>query len=277
MAAAPYDEQHDEQHYEPHHEQPHAQPSRWIHRLRLCVLNRPRALGMAALLFAGMTALGGCRADLARSLDPLRFRGPEPTIDPRGRTSSRTTAASDRGRRSDRGRTNRPRRVTSGKIELTDRDLAPMDAFIDAGAEGSRTRWILADHVEIVASKEYFAQNLTITAHHGLVRRTDRTRGEDEFVEMRYLGHAGGASAQSCPRVLLGTGISVLARKRLIVHMRRTRDPDMPVLLKITARGEASYGHRAKSIKDGDVLQLGGAISRWKGRWAWRRWGDCPR
>lgn len=232
---------------------------------------------MSALVLAATTTLGACRADLGAGLDPARFRGPEPTIDPRGRGATRATAASDRGRRNNRGRNNRPRRVTSGQIELTDRDLAPMDAFIDAGAGGSRTRWILGDHVEIVASKEYFAQNLTITAHHGLVRRSDSTRGEDEFVEMRFLGHAGGASAQSCPRVMLGTGISVLARKRLVVHMRRTRDPDMPVLLKVTARGEASYGHRAESIKDGDVLQLGGAISRWKGRWAWRKWGDCPR
>lgn len=168
----------------------------------------------------------------------------------------------------------RPTQATrvGGKVRLTARDLAPVDAWLD---HRSNSQWILGDEVEVVASREYFAQALTINRDglSGLVHRTDGKDGDDTVVTMTFVGRPWQMSAMSNPRVLVGTGLTITARRRLRLRLTPTRDPRVPVRLHVTANGRAVRGRHEEKLKQGDVLHLGGQL-RWNGRcWLWRRFG----
>lgn len=153
-----------------------------------------------------------------------------------------------------------------GIVSLTDRDLAPVDAFIGA----RNAQWILGDDVEVLASREYFGQNLTMTRASGLVERQDDMTGGETKVTLTFRGDPGAASVTTNPRVLIGTGLTVTARRTLVVHLMKTRDARRPVYLCVTARGSAARGRGDQVTERAGELVLGGEIKRGAGgAWTW--------
>jgi hypothetical protein len=73
----------------------------------------------------------------------------------------------------------------------------------------------------------------------------------------------------TAPRVMIGTGITVTARRQIRVRFAKTTDPDVPVRLTITARGKASTGAgdtvqgRADEMTIGGTLRREGSTHRW--------------
>jgi hypothetical protein len=157
------------------------------------------------------------------------------------------------------------RRVRGGNVWLSDRDLAPLDSFIHA----RNAQWIIGDVVNVTASREYFAQNLTINATLGTVRRRDTTSAQATVVELDYLGAEGTASITTSPRILIGTGLTIMARKRLVLRLVKTEDVNRPVSLRVVAQGEASRGRKKEVLQRGPMLSLGGDIRRSGRRYAW--------
>ena len=157
-----------------------------------------------------------------------------------------------------------------GTVTLTDQDLAPVDAYI-----GVRNgQWILGDDVEVVASREYFGQNLTIARATGLVERRDSSVDGETTVTLTYVGDPGMASVGTNPRVMIGLGLTISARRTLVVRLARTRDANRPLYLRVVARGKASRGRKEKVEQRAPDLQLGGEIRRdTAGRWAWTPFG----
>lgn len=156
-----------------------------------------------------------------------------------------------------------------GTVAVSDRDLAPVDAYFSAGRGGANTRWILGDTVDVVASREYFAGILSVNRG-PFVSRSDKKLGDDMLVTLTFLGSPNQASASNNPRVQLGTGLTVTASRVLRVRLVKTRDARAPVRLHITARGQARQGHREHIIKRGDVITMGGNLVAEGGRWVWR-------
>ena len=148
-------------------------------------------------------------------------------------------------------------------VSLTAQDLAPVDEYIST----RNSQWILGDDVEVIASKEYFAQNLTVNATVGLHERTDTTTANETLIKIRYLGQS--ASAMTNPRVLIGTGLTITARRTLTVRLYKTQDSSRPLALSVTARGEAVRGRKEEVLERGDLLRLGGEIRRVSGRYTW--------
>ncbi len=155
--------------------------------------------------------------------------------------------------------------VRPGQVNLSPRDLAPVDSFLHA----RNNQWILGDYAEVYASREYFATALTINTRVGLIQRHDRDELGDKIITLTYVGHPEAASAMANPRILIGTGLTVTARKRLVVRMVKTKDSRRPVYLRVLARGTASRGKGEKVLQRGDNLQLGGALMFRQGRWTW--------
>jgi hypothetical protein len=184
---------------------------------------------LAAALLAG-TVLAGCQAG------GMRTRG------------SGGAAAGTAGR--DDGAS------AGGYVELTDRDLAPMDAWI------RRRFWVLADDVEIVASKEYFIQNLSIAARIGVVQRRDEEGPDEARSVLTYVGPAESLDVTSAPRVLIGTGVTVTARRTLTIRFVRTKSADLPVRIRIAANGRASIGTGDQVARRDNSLVLGAQIRR---------------
>lgn len=152
-----------------------------------------------------------------------------------------------------------------GEVQLTDADLAQVDRWL----KPSNSQWILGDTVDVYASREYFSQVLTMNAKVGIVHRKDSKIDGDELVTMTYIGPPGSASVMSNPRVLVGTGLTITARKTLRVRMAKTRSSTVPVQLRVVARGKASRGHKEQVLERGAQLELGGALRRNQGRWVW--------
>lgn len=143
-----------------------------------------------------------------------------------------------------------------GTISLSNQDLAPMDGYI------RRRFWVLGDDVEIVASKEYFIQNLSISARIGFVKRDDK-EGENEAVSvLTFLGRPGEVDFSNAPRVLVGTGISVLARRTLTIRFTRTTSPDLPVRIRIAANGDARLGMGNQVSRRDPSIVLGAQLRR---------------
>ncbi|HVG94495.1 MAG TPA: hypothetical protein VND21_08615, partial [Planctomycetota bacterium] len=111
-----------------------------------------------------------------------------------------------------------------------------MDAWI------RRRFWILGDDVEIVASKEYFIQNLSIAARIGLVQRRDEEGPDEAKSVLTYVGSPSALDVQTAPRVMIGTGVTITARRTLTIRFVRTTNPDLPVRVRIAANGSASLG-----------------------------------
>jgi hypothetical protein len=156
-------------------------------------------------------------------------------------------------------------RVHPGQVNLTGRDLAAVDEYIHA----RNRQWILGDEVEIHASREYFAPVLTLNARVGVVGKTEKEVPGGTIVQLTYLGHPKGASALSNPRVLIGTGLTVSARRRVTVYLMKTTDSRRPVYLRVLARGQASRGRKEKVLQRNETLQLGGSMQHVQGRWRW--------
>lgn len=157
------------------------------------------------------------------------------------------------------------RAIRAGNVWLSDRDLAPLDRFIHA----RNAQWIVGDVVHVTASKEYFAQNLTINATLGTAKRTDTMRADVTQVVLDYLGAPGTAGITTSPRILIGTGLTIMARKRLVLRMVKTTDVTVPVSLRIVAEGEASRGRKKEVHQRGPMLSLGGDMRLQGGRYAW--------
>ncbi|MFO0934047.1 MAG: hypothetical protein U1E39_15275 [Planctomycetota bacterium] len=184
------------------------------------------ALGLLALVAAG------CRGDARRG----------------GRGAA---AGADGGATADGGVD-----AAGGTISLTNEELAPMDGYI------RRRFWVLGDDVEIVASKEYFIQNLSISARIGFVKRDDK-EGENEAVsKLTFLGKPGEVDFSNAPRVLVGTGISVLARRTLTIRFTRTTSPDLPVRIRIAANGDARMGMGNQVSRRDPSIVLGAQLRR---------------
>lgn len=149
-------------------------------------------------------------------------------------------------------------------VTLTDADLAPVDGYI------RKRRWILGDEVDVTASKEYFSPNLTIVSRVGTVRQEESLDPNGATVTLTYLGPPGTIDPASAPRMMIGIGITVTARRVIRIHLVRTMDPNLPVRLSISARGKASTGvaetveRRSDDITIGGTLRKEGAAYRWE-------------
>ncbi|MBL9086980.1 MAG: hypothetical protein JNM10_07530 [Planctomycetia bacterium] len=199
-------------------------------------MNAParRPLRLGVLLALGLLAagLGACRGDARR--------GGRGAADPDATGADPAAGAGAEG----------------GTISLSNQDLAPMDGYI------RRRFWVLGDDVEIVASKEYFIQNLSISARIGFVRRDDK-EGENEAVStLTFLGKPGEVDFSNAPRVLVGTGISVLARRTLTIRFTRTTSPDLPVRIRIAANGDARMGMGNQVSRRDPSIVLGAQLRR---------------
>jgi hypothetical protein len=143
-----------------------------------------------------------------------------------------------------------------GIVSLTDADLAPVDAYV------ARRRWLLGDEVEVVASREYFVQALMIASSVGRVRREEAQHENGSTVTLTFVGDPAEVDITTAPRVMIGTGLNVSARKRIVIHFTKTTDPSMPVRLQVTARGAASTGAGETVERRADQIVLGGVLRR---------------
>jgi hypothetical protein len=156
----------------------------------------------------------------------------------------------------------RPRR---GQVKLRPADLGGVDRWLSA----KNSQWILGDVVDVYASKEYFATMLTLNATVGMVQRKDQDVGGDHLVTMRFLGHAGSSSAMTNPRVQIGIGLMVSARKVLRVRMAKTQNAMRPAQLRIVANGSAAQGRGDDTLRRADYIELGGTLGYRTDRWVW--------
>jgi len=156
----------------------------------------------------------------------------------------------------------RPRR---GQVNLRTADLAGIDKWLST----ENKQWVLGDVVDVYASKEYFATVLTLNAKVGTVQRKDQKIGGDHLVVMRFIGHRGSASAMTNPRVQIGPGLMVTARKVLRVRMAKTKDARRPAQLRVVAHGEAAQGRGDDTLRRADQIELGGSLAYRRDRWVW--------
>ncbi len=154
------------------------------------------------------------------------------------------------------------------RVVLSDADLQGVDQYFSSGAGGANTQWILGDNVEIVASREYFSNLLSLNRGN-FVNRTTRIDGDDTVETLRFLGAPNQRSAMTSPRAQVGTGVTVTARETLIVRLTRAESADRPVRIKITANGNASRGHAEKVQHRGPMLAMGGNLIRQGDTWVW--------
>lgn len=146
--------------------------------------------------------------------------------------------------------------VVPGEVSLTAEDLAPMDGWI------RKRRWLIADDVEVTASREYFAGNLSVTERIGSVTRTDAEANGIGTSILTYIGPPETIDQQTAPRVMIGTGLTVMARRRLTVHLVKTRDGAVPVQIRVRATGKASAGSASQVIQREDALTIGARLYR---------------
>lgn len=157
----------------------------------------------------------------------------------------------------------------AGEVRLSPRDLQPVDAYISAGSQQKNTRWIVGDDVVVEASREYFGSAISISARQGAVTRTDEPHPDETLTTLTFTMGKYQAAVENNPRVTIGTGITVSARRTLKVRLFRTRDADHPVQLRITSTGDASRGRHEVVEQRGDTLQIGGTLVRSAAGWAW--------
>lgn len=146
-----------------------------------------------------------------------------------------------------------------GDVSLSDKDLAPIDGYI------KKRSWILGDVVEVVASKEYFAQYISIVARIGLAKRVDSEDDNGMTSVVTFLGTPEQLDVATAPRLLIGTGITVSARQKLVLRFARTRNPDVPVRLRITAQGKARQGVGDQTLRREELIVVGAGLRRLPG------------
>ena len=195
-------------------------------------------------------------------------------------TATLLTACQGGGLRQGGGRgsaTGSPGGVGGGNIKelvsIGAQDMKSVDAYFKAGAGGKNTRWILGDEVDVVASKEYFSQILTVNRG-DLVARTDRTSGEATLITLTYMGNANQASAMTNPRIQFGTGLTVTAYKQIRLRMLPTTNSSLPIRLNVVAKGRASRGHKEEVLERGAIITTGGNMVQGAGRWVWVQTGS---
>lgn len=160
-----------------------------------------------------------------------------------------------------------PSGPSGGEVSLTNQDLAPMDAYI------KRRFWILGDDVEIVASKEYFIQNLSISARIGLVRREDSEGPEEARSVLTFVGRPEAVDISTAPRVMIGTGITVTARHQIVIRFLRTKNADLPVRIRISANGKASVGSGDNVQRREPTIIVGAQLRRMGGAYEFQEQG----
>jgi hypothetical protein len=174
-----------------------------------------------------------------------------------------TGGTRDRRSRSARGdaspETSSPDR--SGEVFVSDKDLAPMDEWI------KRRRWVLGDEIEIDASKEYFSQNVSIAARTGIVQQELTESHGVTTTVLTFVGRPEDLDMTSAPRVLVGLGLTASARRRLVLRLHKTVNPDLPVRFRLVARGKASGGIGDRVLQRADELGAGATIRRVDGRY----------
>jgi hypothetical protein len=210
-------------------------------------------------LLALASLLAACRGGgLSESLSRVQDVPPGTTPPPYGGPGAESPGA------------RRPPVGGPGVVALTAADLAPVDAYIDYARN---EQWILGDEVDVVASREFFGPALTVYPRIGLVDRRDEEHPDESVVVLTYRGSKFSRAVQNNPRVLIGTGLTISARKVLRVRLVKTRDPQLPVRLEITARGEATRGRKDKVEQRADVLTLGGFLRRTGDAYRWQPLG----
>lgn len=156
-------------------------------------------------------------------------------------------------------------RGRGGQVSLSAQDLAPVDLYVDA----RNAQWILGDDVLVEASREYFGQILSVTARAGAVSRVDDVQPDVTTITLTFLMGRMQQAVENNPRVMIGTGITVSARRTLRVRLFKTQDPSVPVALRITATGDASKGRKEQVLARAPVLQIGGTVRRSPAGWRW--------
>ena len=81
------------------------------------------------------------------------------------------------------------------------------------------------------------------------------------------------ASVGTNPRVMIGLGLTVTARRSLVVRLVKTRDATRPVHLRVVARGKASRGRKEEVLQRAPEILLGGEIRDAGGVWKWTPFG----
>ena len=173
----------------------------------------------------------------------------------RGSRAGAGQPAADRGPGDAGAQSARPP-VVPGEVSLTAEDMAPMDGWI------RKRRWLIADDVEVTASREYFAGNLSVVERIGSVTRTDSEANGIGTSVLTYIGPPETIDQQTAPRVMLGTGLTVMARRRLTVHLVKTRDASVPVQVRVRATGKASAGSASQVMQREDALTIGARLYR---------------
>jgi hypothetical protein len=203
--------------------------------------DRLRALLLAGAAAAVLAPLGACSGDARRNSRSARTQGDQSSNSDPGSSSSNAPSGS------------------ASEVSLTDQDLAPMDAYI------RRRFWVLGDDVEIVASKEYFIQNLAINATTGFVKREDSEGADEARSVLTFLGSPNQVDFSSAPRINIGTGITITARRRIVIRFTRTTNPDLPVRLRIAANGKARAGVGNSVSRREENLVIGAQLRRGAG------------
>jgi|GEM_PF-2240976 len=216
-----------------------------------------RAL-VASLVASFALAVGAACSTGARRAERGGGEGPVSGAYPEARrgagdAQSGDGPASGGGLRTGPGTTRESR---SGQVSLSDKDLAPIDGYI------KNRGWILGDVVEVVASKEYFVQYISIAARIGLVKRVDSEDDNGMTSVVTFLGSPEQLDVSTAPRLLIGTGITVSARQKLVLRFARTRNPDVPVRLRITAQGKARQGVGDKTLRKEESIVIGVGLRR---------------
>lgn len=157
------------------------------------------------------------------------------------------------------------RGARGGSVRLSAQDLAPVDAWVDA----RNAQWIVGDEVLVEASREYFGPIIAIASRVGSVERTDEVLPEVTTVTLRFMMNRSSLAVENNPRLQVGTGVTVSARRVLRLRLLKAQDVQAPVSLRIVAQGEASHGRGSTVERRAPSLRLGGVLRRASAGWAW--------
>jgi hypothetical protein len=237
---------------------------------------RPRSLAAFVLLAAVVPSVGACRSRrlfndpppagtvaAASAAAPASRTPPAPSRTPPP-LAARNPAPSGRALVPPQGFLgSRPGR--GGFVQLSRNELLPLDAWIDF----RNAQWILGDEVLVEASREYFGPQLSVVQRTGSVQRHDEVLPDVTITTLTFLMGPLQAAVENNPRVMIGTGLTITARRVLRLRLFKTTDGSTPVQLRITAGGDASRGRRDQVEQRGAMLQVGGSMRRGPRGWAW--------
>lgn len=157
------------------------------------------------------------------------------------------------------------REARDGRVQLSPQDLAGVDAWVAA----RNAQWIVGDEVLVEGTREYFAPILAIASRVGAVERTDEVTPEVTTVTLRFMMSRSSLAVENNPRVQVGAGLTVSARRVLRLRLVQAHDLRVPVWLRVVAQGDASQGRRDRVERRGATLSLAGALRRTAAGWSW--------